>query len=354
MDLECNFPPPASTVIGAIRASLARGRGWSGAGRWENSLDTCLGDGPENLGSLSFTGPFLSRGEELLHPVPAHLLGAVQDDIWRPRSLSAPSEPMLCDLGSVRLAATDLALAEGGQAIKGGDGYYITSTGLFRVLEGECPDPSTIIAAEDLFRFDRRIGLEIDDESGTALEGQLYSPQFVRLMEGVEIWVGVDGVPNDWAVAPILSIGGESRLAGCSASVAQIVQPDENLRSKICKSHQAALILLTPARDIVSERYMPQPGDQIAPGLTLVSACCDRPLRIGGWNSVNRHPEPQVPHLPAGSVLFVTFDNDRDVEALFAHPYIGGRKAHGLGRVAIGLWPMRSSDSSSRSSGDSI
>ncbi len=344
MDLDCVFPPPSSTVIGAIRASLARGQGWLGHEPWKASLHEHIGDGPE-LGRLKFTGALLRRESGLLYPVPAHLLGLIEDKHWRPATFVVPGVAIRCDLGEkVRLPAA-VSLPTEGKIFKDGNGYFITSAGMSSVLQGNCPDSATIVPADDLFCFERRIGLEIEDDRGTAMEGQLYSPQFVRLKKDVELWVGVEGVPDGWKVAPMIPLGGESRLAGCHPSSATVIQPTDSIKSKIKKSRQAAMILLTPARDVVNDGHMPKPGDPVAPGLTLVSACCDRPVRLGGWNSVARCPEAQVPHLPSGSVLFVTFEDDKDIEALFHNPYIGGRNEHGLGRVVVGVWPGQNSQS---------
>lgn len=49
------------TVAGALRAALARSRGWNGRGRWPQALRGILGDGPDHLGRLFLDGPFLLR-----------------------------------------------------------------------------------------------------------------------------------------------------------------------------------------------------------------------------------------------------------------------------------------------------
>ena len=55
------FPPPPATVVGALRAALARSRGWGGRGSWPPEICEILGDGPDDLGQLRFDGPFLLR-----------------------------------------------------------------------------------------------------------------------------------------------------------------------------------------------------------------------------------------------------------------------------------------------------
>ena len=67
------FPPYPQTLVGALRAALARGQGWV-AGPWDQGLKEVLGDG-EDLGELRFHGPYLFRDGERLFPVPAFLFG---------------------------------------------------------------------------------------------------------------------------------------------------------------------------------------------------------------------------------------------------------------------------------------
>ncbi len=75
----------------------------------------------------------------------------------------------------------------------------------------------------------------------------------------------------------------------------------------------------------------------------VVSACLDRPLRIGGWDSLNRRPLPLRSVLPAGSVLFCELAEPRRfLDAMtdgVGLPALGERQAFGFGAVALGAWP---------------
>ena len=59
--------------------------------------------------------------------------------------------------------------------------------------------------------------LEIQPESRTAVEGQLYSTHHVRTAAGVSIGLRVTGVPAGWnlPVGQMTPLGGESRFAEC-------------------------------------------------------------------------------------------------------------------------------------------
>ena len=78
-DVGSLFPPYPPTLVGALRAALARANGWDEAGRWPPELCEVLGDGPEDLGVLSFAGPFLLRDGQPLFQAPRHLLGASRE-----------------------------------------------------------------------------------------------------------------------------------------------------------------------------------------------------------------------------------------------------------------------------------
>ena len=89
------FPPYPSTIVGALRVAMALDNGWDGCGRWPSSLNAVLGDGPQDLGKLSFDGPFLIKDKKPLFRVPQHLLGSRESQGWTPRGLATtwiPSE----------------------------------------------------------------------------------------------------------------------------------------------------------------------------------------------------------------------------------------------------------------------
>ena len=93
------FPPNPLSVAGAIRAALARGRGWNGRERWSNQIGDVLGDGPENLGALSLDGPFLLWEGQPLFRAPRHVLGSNDGTCWNPSDFLRPGDPVACDLG---------------------------------------------------------------------------------------------------------------------------------------------------------------------------------------------------------------------------------------------------------------
>ncbi len=336
------FPPHPGSLTGAIRAALALCNGWSGRGPWSQEHNKVLGDGPDDLGALSFDGPFLLHHGQPLFRAPRYLLGSTDDDGWTPRKLLRPGAAVLCDLGAaVRLPE---ALEGEGEVrdLKPPEGAWLTRAGLNAVLHGTIPQPGEVIPSTKLWSRETRIGLERDRDKRTAKEGMLYSTQHVRLAQGVSLGAQVDGVPDGWTtpfdcVAPL---GGERRLAEFRRSHAEVTldMPLAEIQSR----GRVTIIALTPLDLEEGVCLGKQPLD-VAGDVRVVSACLDRLQRIGGWDSRARRPLPLRSVLPPGSVVFCeTREPARFVNAVRSNDglaRVGSRQRHGFGLVALGIWP---------------
>ena len=337
------FPPNPATLVGAFRAALARCNGWNGAGKWPEGLNSILGDGPQNLGALSFQGPFLLLNGEPLFRAPHHLIGAVgSQGGWTPKALLRPGDEVRCDLGQVRLP--DLA-ADADEPGKPTNSHWLTGTGMASVLRGQLPDTEQIKTNQALWREEPRIGLEIQSESRTAAEGQLYSTRHARLVRGVSIGLRVQGTPTNWnlPVGQMAPIGGESRFAECTEWSGTLPLASAHPSQSVPK--EFVLVALTPLdlEDAACRGAIPLdlPGRP-----QVVCACLDRPQRVGGWDSNARRPLPLRNLLAPGSTLFCTVD-----EAVKLHEAIvrgdgllslGEHQNFGCGLMAIGVWPDES------------
>lgn len=346
-DVGGMFPPSPESVVGAVRAALARYNGWNGQDRrWPADLNPVLGNGPEDLGSLSFEAPFLLQDDVPLIPVPRHVVGHSEGDRWHPRALLGPGSPVTCDLGDgVRLPQIvknpwNIKPEE----LKAASGWWLKLNALGEVLRGGLPPEEALVAQKDLWRVERRIGLERDANRRSAQEGRLYSARFVRLLRGVAIGARVAGWPAGWSLpsGSLVPFGGEGRLAACEPWEAKSLDGLDMPVAEAFASGRLMVIALTPlVLDGAACR-----GEAPIPGLgdaRLVSACLDRPLRIGGWNSLERSPSPVRSVLPAGSVLFCETSPASVLDAIARRgvglPRIGERTAYGYGVVAIGVWP---------------
>ena len=341
-DVGSLFPPHPPTVVGALRAALARNRGWNGRGGWAPDICSVLGNGPEDLGALSFAGPFLLRDGQPLFRAPRHLLGADRSGRWEPSALLRPGGPVICDLGdSVRLPDLPATGSEA-EKLKAGDDHWLTPTGMNAVLGGCLPGPVEVISSAALWSAELRIGLERDRGTRTAKESMLYSTRHVRLRRSVALGARIAGLPPDWPrpFGQLVPLGGESRLADC-----QEWNPHLGLEApldQIRNTRQVALVALSPL-DIEKESCDGTKPVTSLGGIRVVSACLDRPQRIGGWDSLACRPLPVRSVLPPGSTLFCEIaDPERFAEAVATGGgvvHIGSRREWGFGLVAPGVWP---------------
>ncbi|GIX17749.1 MAG: CRISPR-associated protein Cmr3 [Rhodothalassiaceae bacterium] len=362
-DTTSLFPPYPPTMVGALRAALARALGWNGRREGKAWPEEVLGTGTDwqdeentSLGPLEFAGPFLMKDDELLFPAPLHLLRRDKQkgeegsrapepgtdgrcrkcrSVPREYALLEPGGQMECDLGEVRLPVAP----EGGRW-KPAEGCWVTRAGMERILAGECPDPKVVFCPDCLWRTEPRIGIARELESRTVKRqengGGLFATRHVRLAPGVKLVMAVRGVPNELSLDGVITpLGGEGRAAAVSELEKPPALPEEN---KAAEGEKAAYIavFITPAD--LAER--PKPGEAVdgLPG-RVVSAAIGKPVRIGGWDGVARRPIPLRACLPAGSVLFL-----EECDGRISACSIGRAREWGFGRVLIGRWPVPSQD----------
>jgi CRISPR-associated protein Cmr3 len=336
------FPPHPASITGALRAALARVNGWSGSGRWTPELNQAFGAGPEDLGLLSFTGPFLLRRGEALFPAPLHLQGSTAGGGWSPRALLQPGSPVACDLGdAVRVPDLPAAIQGAERAeLKAGEGWWLTRAGLEAVLGGSLPAAETLVASRELWREEPRIGIARDNQTRTAADGMLYTCRHVRLARDVGLGVEIAGLDPAWKPpSGALPLGGESRLAQCSAWERPLALAAPH--QAVLASGRLLVVALTPLALSTDQLLGRQPLAELE-GARVVSACLDRPLRIGGWDSLARRPLPLQSFLPAGSVLFCSHPEPAALDGLLNRgpglARLGARQRWGYGLVALGTW----------------
>lgn len=342
------FPPSPDSVSGAVRAALGRLNHCDLPPPQVNGRRTeSPNERVERLRRLRFEAPYLLDGDTPLIPVPRHILGTSEGDKWQPRALLAPGTPVTCDLGDeVRLPEVvrndrGVPLTE----LKQAEGYWMRFDDLAPVLRGELPEEKKeLVPQRCLWRTEQRTGLERSSSTRTATKGMLYNARHVRPKDNVSLGVRIQGVPSDWRLPfeMLIPLGGEGRFAECVPWDDQAVTGLEMPLREAVASGRAMLIALTPL--ILSSAVCrgEEPLTELGE-VRVVSACLDRPARIGGWNSLKRRPRPMRSVLPAGSVLFCEGLSSRSLEMLpraeGALPQVGELTEYGYGVVAIGLWP---------------
>jgi len=350
VDVGGVFPPNSPTVVGALRAALARENGWNGRGRWPTKLDEVLGD-RLNLGRFSMAGPVVLMNGEPLVPVPRHLLGRIETtdttgtgSHWVPIATLQPGPSFCCDLGdAVRLPHMLSGSSASEEVLGVGEDWWLTRAGLRTLLSGEVPTKSEVFSQDALWTEERRVGLERDSKTRTAKEGMLYSARHVRLQPGVTIGARVDGIPESWRRpwGELIPFGGERRMCELRRWDGELAPPlTSSVAAEIVDHGRLLLVALTPVdldpilgADI---GFPPSLGE-----VTLVAACVGRPQRIGGWSSFEQAPQPLRSVLPAGSVLFCEAKDPhrlRELSGSGMPPRIGARQAWGYGVVGLGTW----------------
>lgn len=342
------FPPNPPTVVGAVRAALARAAGWSG-GAWSPDLTARLGNGVDwsqgdvPLGPLRFTGPLVLRGGKPLFTAPLCLLVKRKGEVFEAVVRLRPGKPLDCDLGRVALPVTASKL-DGGKAP---EGVWINEEGLRAVLNGDVPLPGCLVHQDALWQTEMRVGIARDEK-----EGALYAAAHVRLRENVTIAVSLVGAENaDKLAGALAPLGGEGRSVWIETGAAidlpgpPALEPDSN------GMFRYTVVLLTPAYFGDDEEDWPWPGGKIRcgdgqelPG-QIISACAGKPLPVGGWDGEARWPLPLRPLAPAGSVWFLEADAGEAPAVLRVHGQgIGCATAWGFGLAAIGRWDQGEDD----------
>ena len=343
-DIGSLFPPHPGTVVGALRAALALSHGWNGRGRWSQDICGVLGDGPEDLGRLSIDAPILLRDGDPLFRVPRHLVGTAADERWNPVTYLRPGPPVNCDLGEAVRLPEIVDTVDDPSDLEQADDFWLTVGGLNAVLRGELPETSELVSSAELWSVEFRIGLELDRATRTAREGLLYSTQHVRPRPGVSLGARIDGLPPDWDAPSgrLITLGGEGRMADCREWDGHLAI--ETPGKEVTSDGRFALIALTPL-DIDEDVYVGRQPLEVLGGALIVSACLDRPQRVGGWNSLVRRPLPQRSVLPAGSVLYCerpeSAQSERTMTADGGLIRLGNRTRFGFGLAVASVWPER-------------
>lgn len=347
------FPPYPPTVVGAMRAALARANGWSGTAwpselkdKLGNSVDWSQGDGA--LGPLRFSGPFVLQDNNLLFPSPLCLLAKRLGETFTGVVRLVPGPNLECDLGTVSLPQP-LGRLDGGKVV---DGLWIDGNGLKAVLAGTDPKPENLVSHDTLWKAETRVGIARDERTRTTKEGAVYAAAHIRPKETVALRLSVEGGDLSGTIGTLAPLGGEGRsvwIEGSNGAV-ELPAPPE-LESDHSGVLRYMIMLLAPAYFGDNVADWPQPGGPIIdsagkalPG-RVVSACVGKPVPVGGWDGVNRTPLSLRPLAPAGCVWFMEAAADDAGAVCSRHGQgIGRATDWGFGLAVIGRWARGEGD----------
>ena len=345
------FPPHPPTVVGAVRAALARAMGWPARhGTRRSSATESIGrQATAHLAHVASRDPmFFATANRCFRRRFAWFkektatVGALSTGSHPASRSNAILGPRACPPRRVELARTASRRRR----------PWLTLDGMKRALKGEGLDQSHIVKSDEIWQAEARVGVERDvstrttkrskPEDGEPAKGALYAAAHVRPAKDVAFAVEAGGLPDVSVDGKLAPLGGEGRSAWIKQRDEKIDLPEApELESGDDGVLHYTVTLITPA-DIGEE--WPGPGDRLAgtggalPG-KVVSACTGRAVAVGGWNGLARRPLPLRPLVPAGSVFFLEAKADEAQAAAGWHGgAIGKAVGWGFGRVLIGRW----------------
>ncbi len=346
--VRSEFPPSPHVMQGALRTGLLYANG-ADAGRYRSGtvpehLRAAVGSPGEYDLGIELEGPYLSIHRELYVPLPLSL--AVTENGIEPRT---PSDgAVLTDLGRLRLP--------GGPGEKQTDGHWISWRTLRRHLAGDPISRGDLIqpraspnGEKPPLAGEPKVGLGLDRSKRTAREGLLYSIEPLRFERDASLVLRVSGLPEGVSLPTEVALGGEGRFARVSTLPAPNVQPDrDRVAQTVEKTHRFRLVLLQPA--LFARGWIPDglklvrgrehdcwEGELNGVRCRLVSACLEKPRRIGGWDMANNRPKPLRSYVPAGSVYF--FETDApgaEVVEKLDDARVGADGRLGFGQCVVG------------------
>lgn len=367
------MPPWPSVAAGALRSRMlvdARvdlSAFAGGAQVPDARLRAVLGT-PQVPGSFRIAHFGLARRDALgrvepLFPLPADVVvskGANPSDA-RP----VPVRMQLRELppllrGSYTLPRVPV-LAQATQS-KADSGYFLTCGGWVAYLRGEQPKTEHIVHRNQLWHSESRVGVALQEGTGTVRDGALFSTEAVSFKLGAGLCVRVDGADRQLPNDGLLRFGGDGRsVQVCPCGL------DFSANAGIGQGQNFTLILTSPGLfdggwqlpGLIAEgdRWLWRgPGFQAQ----LVAAAVPRAEIVSGWDLAGLHqpqqgstprrwgPKPAQKAAPIGSVYWLeNFQGDPDALGKLSETGLWGlpgqnddasRKAEGFNNVALGHW----------------
>ncbi|WP_449219756.1 type III-B CRISPR module-associated Cmr3 family protein [Tistrella mobilis] len=347
---ESLFPPNPPTLVGALRAALARLLGWDGQNDWSTDIKVALGDGDRLAAGLRFQGPWLMRREpdgawHRLYPAPASV---VETPAGTPagrrfRRLQPSATVLQTDLGPDPIRLPAPATDERDAAFcRRPNGLWLTADGLSAVLKGKVPGQAPPGASRcwyeeaELWAVEQRVGIGRDNATRRVEDGHFYIASHIRPVRGVALALQVSGLSAELRAKVeahrgelgVVSLGGEHRAAWLSC-----VAPPRPVFQRTADTARRVAIALTPVR-ATAAMLEPQASFAGHDGLKITMVSALRADIAGGWDSVGNRPMAQHPLLAAGTTWHITCDRDLRDEDLPRS--LGGMTDWGYGELIWG------------------
>lgn len=321
--------PLPQTVAGALRTWLLRRLGSNlkelatAIKRGASFAEAAAVQGPKPaaVGRLGVRGPWFVKDGERLVPTPATIHAAIdiKEDLYR-------LDPLADDLPGWTPSNTEIRpLWLRGRVRTEPRAGYLRPGGLGRFLAGGVPLPDEIVDSEALYRFEDRVGIEVNADTRTVSEGMIYTIRLLRLVGGVSLAVDLIGEPEDLRVCPddedVLPLGGEARRA-----IVRRARAHDWPAASGDAGHGRLVLLTAPAPF----------GGWRPPSLPPIAAAVPGYLPISGWDLARGGPKPNRFAVEAGSVYFV--DRNTKLSNRGGSLCRGEDAAVGWGTYVEGVW----------------
>jgi CRISPR-associated protein Cmr3 len=356
---EAIMPPWPSLFAGALRSAML-GRDSAALAAFgpkkpqpAGALGEVLGT-PERPGTFRLQWASLGRifkNEtcEAAIPLPADLV-ALKDDNTSTAQLHWLRPSPLPTGVRAAFPLPLLPLLRSGQRAKTESGRFLTGKLLEKYISGNDSLPSDSLHIRDLYQRETRVGIGMNNGTGTVEDGALYSTEVVSFQTdcGFLVEVCAGGVDPSRLLpgGSLLRLGGDGKGAVCqllphfSLPPAPLAQIEQNRGFR--------LVLTSPG--IFMQGWLPDgvQGTRLeGEGFSaeLVCAAVSRAGVISGWDLAKWEPKPAQRVAPAGSVYW--FNDFKGDTGKLAKWVAGGlwsdnpdeqRRAEGFNRALLAAW----------------
>lgn len=303
------FPPYPYTVFGALTTYIiASNRGFS-----------AFSTGFQSHSVISeLIGPIVLYNNIPYFPVPLDLVAVeIQSEL---RKLSYISRPdiFVSDLNMENVLVY-LNCEESGKAENVGG--FVDLDEIQRYLRGE--DNIRYLRSSLIYTVEPKIGIKINYDTRTSQEGYLYRTSFLRMLSSGYYDSGMiakvnasedfdDGIlqlGGEGKTARIEKVGDENSIFIKYLEAQEVFSNLENQNSV----NEFKIYLATPS--MFKKGWLPEWIDEnsfegevssgnVSIKLKLTACVIGKPIRIGGWDMLNKSPKPMYKAVPAGSVYY--------------------------------------------------
>ncbi|MFZ1640080.1 MAG: type III-B CRISPR module-associated Cmr3 family protein [Candidatus Contendobacter sp.] len=365
---EALMPPWPSLAAGALRSRMLADHGVDLAAfaqarerlpELSDALHACLGtpQKPGNFRVSLFTLACREQGQvQPCFPLPADVVVTAKalDDA----TYLQPTMPHPALSSSYPLPQAPLLRAAGPAKPQGN--LWLNAAGLGAYLNGEKLGKEHLLRGGELWQFDHRLGIALNDAQRTVAKGMLYTAQTVALNrrdgrnqgQDVGFLVGVDGASGLVPKSGLLRFGGDGRGAALQAVASENLLPAPDWR-RIERDRRFRLVLATPGLFADGWRLPGLDANnrwQGPDGCTarLVAAAVNRADTVSGWDLAKWQPKPALRIAPVGSVYwFEDFQGKAETLGKLAADGFWtmgdypdpSRRAEGFNNPLIAAWP---------------